>query len=239
MAYEDRSATTGSHVMTCDVPGCEHDCLSPSVDDLHEDMSLAGWTTLGKDEHGHEQFQCPTCGQGTHPMAAMLHMATGGTGEVPMEARMDVSKGEAFYTPNGDVVSHYTTDAVQGDTVMVQLPEPQQPPSAVDLYDDMMEGSDDDDDQHGRVSAIHAGAVSVDTCDGDEGPLERFRTQGDPRVKGFYDCKFPSDTGPSTKDPPRLQRAASGPPLNTDALRETASLFDRLDPRDNDWDPDA
>ena len=211
MAYEARPS--GTHAMTCDVPGCTHECLSPGVDELHEDLGLAGWVKAGKDKAGNNLFQCPTCSQGTHPAAAALHAATGGTGEIPVEAPMSVSKGDAFYNPDGDLVGHYTEDAEAGDevNVKVQLPEPPAPVSDVDTYDEMMEGSDDDDDQHGRVSAVApggGGGVGVASID----PMAQ----------------------PAIQAPTVIQ----APTLNTAALNETAALFDNLDPSASDWDPD-
>ena len=57
MAYEARPS--GAHAMTCDVPGCSHECLSPGVDELQEDLALAGWVKAGKDKANNDLFQCP------------------------------------------------------------------------------------------------------------------------------------------------------------------------------------
>ncbi len=226
MAYEARPS--GAHAMTCDVPGCSHECLSPGVDELQEDLALAGWVKAGKDKANNDLFQCPACSQGTHPAAAALHAATGGTGEVPVEAPMSVSKGDAFYNPDGDLVGHYTEDAQAGDevNVKVQLPEPPAPVSDVDTYDEMMEGSDDDDDQHGRVSAVAPSRGGV----------------------GAGTVAVVGQTIPATPNAPAVPTAAAqaalatpsqgAAALNTAALNETAALFDNLDPTDSDWDPD-
>ncbi len=257
MAYEDRQ--NGTHAMTCDTPGCSHECLSPGEDELHEDMALAGWTKVGKNKAGDDLFQCSACNQGMHPAAAALHRATGGTGEVPVEAPKPVRKGDACYDPQGDLLGHYTADADQGDVVnvKVQLPEPPKPPSAVELYDDMMEGSDADDDKHGRVSAVApVGAVgSVGSNVGSDVPVstpaeKQTPAAPTPRSMGapagatgsggaVKQATKPDLTSPEAKS--RLLRAPSaprGPVLDTGALDETAALFDNLDPTANDWDPD-
>lgn len=230
MAYE--LTPSDAHRMTCDTPACKHDCLAPSESDLKEDMALAGWTPLGKDKQGEQLFRCPGCAQGVHPAQAALHAATGGTGVVNVEAPMGVSKGDAFYDPSGDLVGHYTDDAQQGDEVgvKVQLPEPPAPPSAVELYDDMLEGSDEDDDQHGRVSAVapsntsSGGRVVHDSVVGASSPGAQYGAE-------------PAG-GPDHTSPAATQGLRGGPQLNTAALAETASIFDNLDPSANDWDPD-
>ena len=141
---------------------------------------------------------------------------------------MSVSKGDAFYNPDGDLVGHYTEDAQAGDevNVKVQLPEPPAPVSDVDTYDEMMEGSDDDDDQHGRVSAVAPSRGGV----------------------GAGTVAVVGQTIPATPNAPAVPTAAAqaalatpsqgAAALNTAALNETAALFDNLDPTDSDWDPD-
>ncbi len=227
MAYEARPS--GTHAMTCDVPGCTHECLSPGVDELHEDLGLAGWVKAGKDKAGNNLFQCPTCSQGTHPAAAALHAATGGTGEIPVEAPMSVSKGDAFYNPDGDLVGHYTEDAEGGDevNVKVQLPEPPAPVSDVDTYDEMMEGSDDDDDQHGRVSAVAPGGGGGVEGVAVASSAAMARTPATPEAS----------IDPMAHPTPTASTAAQAT-LNTAALTETAAIFDNLDPSASDWDPD-
>lgn len=240
MGYEDRSASTGSHAMKCDVPGCKHECISPTMDDLHEDMTLAGWIKHGEDEHGHKLFQCPTCGEGIHPAKALLHAVTGGTGEVTVEAPMSVSKGDAFYTSNGELLGHYTDDAEQGEDIQVevQLPDPSKPVSSVELYDDMMEGSDDNDDAHGRVSAVAPvvgpmvnvvgePSQATDGSGGGVGPVRGIGGTANPgsgarRIDQPYEEQSPADQA-------RLRRT----------LADTSTIFDDIDPSATDWDPDA
>ncbi len=201
MAYE--LTDSGAHRMTCDTPGCEHYCLSPGEDELREDLTLAGWSPVGEDKGGNKLFQCPGCSQGTHPAQAALNAATGGTGVIHVEAPMGVNKGDPFYSPTGDLIGHYTDDAQQGDEVgvKVQLPEPPAPTSAVELYDDMLEGSDDDDDQHGRVSAVapgsSGGAVHIRTAASTD--PERGVTQCTASPGAQYGGE-PAAEGPMEKD---------------------------------------
>lgn len=267
MAYEDRSATTGSHVMTCDTPQCHHEMLSPGRDELIEDLSLAGWAAVGKNKAGDELFVCPHCSRGQHPGAAVMKSMFGGTDEIQVEAPCPVHKGEPFHDSEGNLVGHYMSDAQQGDPVMVKLqfPEPQSPPGAVELYDDMMEGTDDDDDKLGRVSAVAPAGVDDgaradrqmdEAADMAERHMEEdiAARDGDAPVPRSLDAAAgesgsggvvesadrPDTTTPDAKE--RLQRAPTaprGPQLNTTALDETAALFANLDTTSSDWDPDA
>ncbi len=239
MAYEE--TPSGAHRMICDSPGCTHDCLSPGEDELKEDMALAGWVPAGEDEHGLKLFQCPGCSQGTHPGQAALNAATGGTGVFNVSTPMSVKKGDAFYAPDGNLVGHYTEDAGLGEDVgvKVQLPEPPAPLSAVEVYDGMMEGSDEDDDQHGRVSAVAPSGDVPTTGDtvvvGASSPGAQY---GEPSSGERHGEGCGTDF-PSEPADPEETEGLPGPQLDTDALAATAAIFDNLGATTNDWDPDA
>lgn len=252
MAYEDRQ--NGTHAMTCDTPGCSHECLSPGKKELIEDLNLSGWVAMGKNQAGDECFACPHCTRGVHPGQAALNRATGGTGEIQVHAPMSVSKGDEFHDENGDLVGHYTGDADQGDPVgvKVQLPEPPKPPDMIETYDAMMEGSDADDDKHGRVSAV---APAVASADGAPGPVVAdapASVEAAPVPRSMGAAAGADGSGgvvrpagrpdlTSTEAKERLQGAPTtprGPKLDTAALDRTAALFDNLDPSTSDWDPD-
>ncbi len=150
--YEERS--NGSHVMKCDTPDCNHELLSESKESLVHDVALAGWEKAGNSESGEELFVCGRC---THesPMATALKgMLDGDT--LPMQAPAPVSKGDPVFGPDGTKIGEFAADAEQGEQVDIKLefPEPEKPTSAVERFDEMLEGTDADDDGLGRKSAV-------------------------------------------------------------------------------------
>ncbi len=255
MAYEDRE--NGTHAMTCDTPNCAQEMLSPGKDELDEDLALAGWQPVGKDEQGDELYRCPMCNRGRHPAAMALMQMTGGTGELPVEVPCMVTKGDPCHDADGNLVGHYTHDGEPGDTVQVkvQLPEVPAPPNAVELYDEMLEGTDADDDALGRVSAVApvvdgvagGGADSGSDVDGAAGDAVLAREPAP--VPYHLDTAPGAEDGivaaPKRPDPntPEAQAAIAkapaqpkGPTIDQGAIAETAALFDNMDA--TDWDPD-
>ena len=238
MAYEERES--GSHVMTCDTPGCHVEMVSPGREELNEDLALAGWVAAGKDQHGNVVFQCPECGRGQHPGAAVMKRMLGGD-EATIEAPCNVRQGDEVHDDQGNLVGHYMHDADQGDAVKVKVkfPEPEVPPSVVELYDQMLEGTDDDDDALGRVSAVaprDAGPMdilvpapvprSLDSAPGADQHLNIVKAAKRPDTK-------------SAEAQEKLRRAPAaprGPTLDTANLNEVGLLFDNID---TSWDPDG
>lgn len=266
MAYEDRG--NGTHAMKCDTPGCNQECLSPGKQELVEDLNLAGWVAVGKDSNGDERFVCPICTRGRHPAQALLNAATGGTGEVMVQAPKDVKKGEPFHDDAGELVGHYTADAEQGDPVgvKVQLPEPPKPPDLVETYDAILEGSDPDDDAHGRVSALAPADPHQRRAERQMDEAADLAERHMEEDIAAHQGAEPAPTPRSMEAPPgasggggvvqsargrpdlttpeaqaKLRSAPAtprGPQLDTDKLNRAASLFDNLDPTSTDWDPD-
>ena len=221
MAYEERS--NGTHAMTCDTPDCTQECLSPGKQELAEDLNLAGWVNTGKDKDGTECFVCPVCTRGTHPAQAMLDRMTGGTGEVQVTAPITVHNGDPYHDDKGELCGHYTADADQGDPVNVklQLPDVPAPPGMLEVYDAMLEGSDDDDDKHGRVSVAAPAGVAVGGA----------VTQAS--------AASPGHVGDVAGHAGGAAGRVATTKLDVAKLDAATRIFDSLDATDTDWDPDG
>lgn len=234
MAYDKRE--NGTHAMTCDTPGCHIELISPGEQELHEDMALAGWQPIGKDDAGNVLFRCSECARGQHPAAALVKQMLGGD-EVMMQAPCTVSKGDAAYDDNGEVFGHYRHDANQGDPVKikVKMPQVETPPSAVELFDEMLEGTDADDDAIGRVSAVAPRMTSPPSHDEDE-----FDLPNDPIVtRSGEDLietveKASADGTEFPMDPEETAIEAATPPAFADARDHTEAFVEaeRPDPED-------
>lgn len=216
MAYEERDS--GSHAMTCDTPGCHMELLSPGRDELAEDLALAGWVAVGEDEHGTKLFQCPSCTQGQHPATAIMKRMLGGD-EVMMEAPCTVRQDDEVHDDDGNLFGHYMHDADQGDPVKVKVkfPEPETPPSAVELYDEMLEGTDDDDDRVGCRSAV---------APREDGPVEIITPAGDsvaaPHIKPGPPAPVPRslDAAPGADGAGGIVKPAERPDTTTPEAQE-------------------
>lgn len=219
MAYEERPQT-GTHVMQCDSPQCHIEMISPSLEELHEDLALAGWERFVPDRKNpkDEKFVCPACTRGTNPAATLMKAALGGTDEVMVHAPADVKKGEPMYDDSGKLFGHYMDDAHQGEPVKVkvQLPEPLKNVSALEAYDDMLDGTDADDDRVGRYVPSDDPAPGVDIVTPDGAVALRS-----PHIQPAPTPKVPSK------------------PVDLGSIGKAFEAFDLGITANTSWDPDA